>query len=69
MPQMYVSLLGTYKLWINTLALEIVEPLKADFYNDVFVNKFLVCRPKYSDAQSTFPAGFFSGLEGVWEVA
>lgn len=41
MPQMYVSLLGTYKLWINTLALEIVEPLKADFYNDVFVNKYV----------------------------
>ena len=39
--QACVGLLGTYKLWLNKLALEIVDPLKSEFYNDVSVNKFL----------------------------
>ena len=42
--QVYQGLLGTYKLWLNKLASEIVEPLKAEFYSNVFVNKFLEAR-------------------------
>ena len=43
--QVYMGLLQTYKLWINKLAMEMVEPLKAKLYRETFCNKFIRQNP------------------------